>query len=186
MDKFFSCRSAATQTTKSKTVREPCNYPVKEGFEKSLMSDMMDIRLTSIGSRWQATVQNAYLDTGCEQSLVSQELVGKMGLKIEAMAKNMKVVNSPKVRCVESTKRRKKSSPLSVRQPLHHGDGPAIGINCYDIFGFLECLRPKLWENAVAHVNLSVWEESVFLGHPSPHRIKKHCKVFFWILLDGA
>ena len=67
--------------------------------------DMEDVAFNQLGkSKAETTVRNAFPDSGCKQSLISEEdLIKPMGLVLENKKKRIEAVDGSTVRCSGST-----------------------------------------------------------------------------------
>ena len=73
-----------------------------EDWTSTALVSPLPPKLQSWGQGFEPTTRNAYPDSGCEQSLISQDLIKVMGLELEPMVKNVKAVNGSKVKCAGS------------------------------------------------------------------------------------
>merc|ERR1712020_617137 len=65
---------------------------------------MQDVRINPIDTKGKATIMDAFPDTGCQQSLIAEDLIGTCGLILEThKKKQIKAVDGGKVPCSGST-----------------------------------------------------------------------------------
>ena len=73
-------------------------------YDMESTQDMEDVAFTPLGkSKAKSTIRNAFPDSGCEQSLISEDLIKSMGLVLENKKKRIEAVDGSVVRCSGST-----------------------------------------------------------------------------------
>ena len=60
-------------------VRNPRNYRVKVPFDDQPTPNMENVQFKAIGKGSRPHIHSAYLDTGAEQSMVSEDLIETLG-----------------------------------------------------------------------------------------------------------
>ena len=84
-------------------VRYPKNYRVKVLFDDQPTPNMENVQFKAIGKGSRPQIHSAYPDMGAEQSMVNEDLIEALGLKVEPSTKAVEAIDGGRVLCQGSS-----------------------------------------------------------------------------------